>query len=149
MSRDLWGFQSVEELKKQTASLPDAILKEQILLLGEKTGFVLYGRPVFIKVDAENIDYRIATMFNVVVPALDNYEKTILIMYSNPETEYPVAITVESSFEDDCGCFHPEYICNNNEEFEQTMREILASDKIMHMIQLLFSKASMLPAEAE
>ena len=54
MSKDLWSFGSAEELKKQTEDLPDAILKEQIWLLGEKTGFILYGRPVFIKVDAEN-----------------------------------------------------------------------------------------------
>ena len=149
MSKDLWSFGSAEELKKQSEDLPDAILKEQIWLLGEKTGFILYGRPVFIKVDAENIDYRIATMFNVVVPVLDNYEKTILIMYSNPEAEYPVAITVESSFEDDCEHFYPAYTCNNRDEFEKAIKEILASDKIMHMIQLLFSKASLVPTEVE
>jgi len=97
-----------------------------------------------MKVHNNAIDFSIATMFDVVVPALDNYEKTILIMYSNPETEYPVAITLGNSFEDDCELFKPDYVCKNKEEFEKTIKEILASDRILNMIQMLFSKASMI-----
>lgn len=144
MGRDLWSFKSVKELERQTKDMPDTILKEQIMLLGEKTEFTLYGKPVFMKVHNNAIDYSIATMFDVVVPALDNYEKTILIMYSNPETEYPVAITLGNSFEDDCELFKPDYVCKNKEEFEKTIKEILASDRILNMIQMLFSKASMI-----
>ncbi len=73
-----------------------------------------------------------------------NYEKTILIMYSNPETEYPVAITLGNRFEEDCDLFAPDYICSNKEEFEKTIKDILASDRILNIIQMLFSKASML-----
>lgn len=144
MGKDLWSFRSAKELEKQTKDLPDTILKEQITLLGEKTDFILYGKAIFLKVNKTEIQYNIATMFNVVVPALDNYEKTILIMYSNPETEYPVAITLGNSFEDDCDLFAPDYICNDKDEFEKAVKEILASDKILGMIQMLFSKASMI-----
>lgn len=144
MSNDLWSFQSVKELKNRTKDLPDTILKEQINLLGEKTEYVLYGKAIFMKVNTEEIDYSVATMFNVVVPALDDYEKTILIMYSDPETEYPVAITFGNSFEDDCDLFCPQYTCNNKNEFEKAIKEILASEKILNTIQMLFSKASML-----
>lgn len=83
-------------------------------------------------------------MFNIVVPALDSYEKTLLIMYSNPETEYPVAITLESSFEEDCEIFMPKYTCNNTEEFETAVTEILSSEEVIKVIQMLYSKAAML-----
>lgn len=41
---------------------------------------------------------------------LDNYEKTIFSMYSDPETKYQVAITLESSFEEDCETFSQKYM---------------------------------------
>lgn len=144
MGKDLWSFKSAKDLERQTKDLPDTILKEQIMLLGEKTDYTLYGKPIFLKVNKEETNYSIATMFNVVVPALDNYEKTILTMYSNPETEYPVAITLGKSFEDDCSFFNPDYICNDKNEFENTIKEILASDEILNVIQMLFSKAAMI-----
>ena len=144
MERDFWGFKDFTDLEKNTKDMPDTILKEQIALLGEKTNFTIYGKPVFIKVKSEEIEYKVATIFNVVVPALDNYEKTILIMYSNPETEYPVGITLESSFEEDCEMFIPKYTCNNKESFEAAITEILSSEQVMKVIRMLYSKAAML-----
>lgn len=144
MAQDLWGFKNVKDLEKSTKDMPDTILKEQIALLGEKTNFTVYGKPVFIKVKSQEIEYKTATIFNVVVQALDNYEKTILIMYSNPETEYPVAITLESSYEEDCEMFTPKYTCNDKNSFETAMKEILSSEQVMRVIQMLYSKASML-----
>lgn len=144
MTRDFWGFKDFKDLEKSTKDMPDTILKEQIALLGEKTNFTIYGKPVFIKVKSQEIEYKVATIFNVVVPALDNYEKTILIMYSNPETEYPVAITLESSFEEDCEMFIPKYTCNDKSSFEAAIEEILSSEQVMKVIQMLYSKAAML-----
>lgn len=143
---DLWGFKNVNELEKNTKDMPDAILKEQISLLSEKTGFVLYGSPVFMKVKNTEIDYSMATLFNVVVPKLDNYQKTIMIMYSNPESEYPVAISVGKSFEEDCEYFQPDYSCGNKEEFETVIQEILSSEDVLRTIGVLYAKASMLGA---
>ena len=144
MERDLWGFKNVKDLEKSTKDMPDTILKEQIALLGEKTNFIVYGKPVYIKVNSQESEYKVATVFNVVVQALDNYEKTILIMYSNPETEYPVAITVNSSYEEDCEMFVPSYTCKDKNSFETAIKEILSSDKILGLIQMLYSKAAML-----
>ncbi len=143
MARDLWEFKDAKELEKYTKDLPDTILKEQIALLGEKTNFVVYGRSSSVKVKTDDIDYNVATIFNVVVSALDNYEKTILIMCSNPETDYPVAITLESSFEEDCEMFTPKYTCNNKDSFETAIKEILSSDRVLHIIEMLYSKAFM------
>ncbi len=143
---DLWGFKNIKELEKSTQDMPDSILKEQISLLSDKTDFVLYGKPVFMKVKHADIDYSMATLFNVVVPKLDNYQKTIMIMYSNPESEYPVAISVGKSFEEDCEYFQPEYLCDNKEKFESTIQEILSSEDILHTIGVLYAKASMLGA---
>lgn len=144
MTRDLWGFKDAKDLEKSTKDMPDTILKEQIALLGEKTNFTVYGKPVFIKVNSMEIEYKVATIFNVVVQALDNYEKTILIMYSNPETEYPVAITLGSSFEEDCELFNPKYVCNDKDSFEIAIKEILSSERVLGLIKMLYSKASML-----
>lgn len=144
MTRDLWGFKDAKDLEKSTKDMPDTILKEQIALLGKKTDFTVYGKTVFIKVNSLEIEYKVATIFNVVVQALDNYEKTILIMYSNPETEYPVAITLGSSFEEDCELFKPKYVCNDKDSFEIAIKEILSSEKVLGLIQMLYSKASML-----
>lgn len=144
MSTDLWGFKDEKDLQKNTADMPDTILKEQIALLGEKTNFVLYGKPVFIKVMSQDIEFKVATIFNVVVPSLDDYEKTILIMYSNPEANYPIAITVNSSYEEDREWFVPKYTCNTKEEFINAIREILSSTEVMETVCTLYSKAYML-----
>lgn len=142
---DLWGFKNVKELEKNTRDMPDSILKEQIALLSDKTNYVLYGKPVSIKItNSEEIDYGLATLFNIIVPKLDNYAKTILIMYSQPEEEYPVAITIGSSYEDDCEDFQPQYVCNNTEEFITAISEILSSNDILHIVGVLYAKASML-----
>lgn len=144
MIKDLWGFKDIRDLEKSTADMPESILKEQVVMLGDKTDFTLCGKTSFIKIQNRDIEYSIANIFKVVVPALDNYEKTLLIMYSNPETDYPVAITVNSSYEEDCESFNPQYICNNKEEFEQYIGEILSSESVMKIIQTLYSKAAML-----
>ncbi len=144
--KDLWGFKDVKELEKNTQDMPDAILKKQIWLLGDKTGFVLYGSPVLIKLKNAEINYSMATLFNIVVPKLDNYQKTIMIMYSNPESEYPVAISVGKSLEEDCEFFQPDYSCDNKESFENAINEILSSEDILHIIKVLYAKASMLGA---
>ena len=140
-------FDIIEKTKKHifiSKDMPDSILKEQINLLGEKTNFAIYGKPVFMKVKTDEIEFKVATIFNVIVPALDNYQKSILIMYSDPENEYPVAITVGSSYEEDCENFIPRYNCKDKDSFVNSIKDILSSDQVMKIIQMLYSKASML-----
>lgn len=144
MSRDYWGFKDVNELDRNVKDMPDIILKEQVGLLSEKTGYELFGKATFIKVKSEDIDFKLATIFDVVVPSLDNYSKTILIMYSNPETDYPVAISVGNSYEEDYECFSPKHRCNDGDEFEQAIKEILTSEPVMNTVRILYSKAVIL-----
>jgi len=144
MVKDLWGFKDTKELEKSAIEMPDSILKEQISLLASKTNYILYGKPTFIKVRSDDISFKVATVFDVVVPALDNYSKTLLIMYSDPETEYPVAISVGKSYDEDCEYFKPKYSCDDKEEFEAAIKEILSSEEVLYIIQILYSKASML-----
>ena len=66
MAIDLWGFKDVKDLEKNTSDFPETILKEQISALGDKTGFVLYGKPLYMKVNTYEIGYKAATIFNVV-----------------------------------------------------------------------------------
>ena len=144
MTLDLWNFKSAKDLEKSVSDLPDTILKEQISLLGEKTNYVLYGKPMFLKTNFKQIEYKVATIFNIIVPALDDYKKILLIMYSNPEDEYPIAITVGQELAEDNDLFYPDYTCSDKHEFIKAIKEILSSEKVMKIIQILYSKASML-----
>lgn len=148
MAKDLWGFKGVSDLEKDTQEMPDSILNEQIELLGKKTDFNIYGKSINVKINTHTeIDYKIATLFQVVVPALDNYMKTIFIMYSNPETDYPVAITVGTDYDEDQELFMPKYTCKNKDEFEQSLSQILSSDEVMHIIKILYSKSKTIFAQ--
>lgn len=144
MAIDLWGFKDVKDLEKNTSNYPETILKEQISAIGDKTGYVIYGKPTYMRVKNIELDYKAATIFNLIVPVLDNYSKTILIMYSNFEDNYPVAISVGKSFAEDMDDFNPQYECKNLDEFMVAMKEILSSDGIMDIVKTLYSKANML-----
>ena len=144
MAIDLWGFKDTRELEKNTSDYPETILKEQISALGEKTGFVLYGKPIYMRIKETEVEYGAATIFNVVVPALDNYNKTLLIMYSNFEGNYPVAISVGKSFAEDMEDFRPQYECKDLDSFKEALKKILSSNEVMEMIKTLYSKANML-----
>lgn len=144
MAMDLWGFKDTRELEKNTSDYPETILKKQISALGEKTGFVLYGKLLYMRVKNSDIEYKAATIFDVVVPVLDNYQKTILILYSNFENNYPVAISVGKSYAEDLEDFNPSYTCENLESFVDTLKNILSSDDVMDVIKTLYSKANML-----
>lgn len=52
-----------------------------------------------------------------------------------------MAITLESSFEEDCEQFIPKFICSNKTEFEAAIKEILSSEQVLKVIQMLYSKA--------
>lgn len=144
MAADLWGFRDAKDLERNIRDCPEKILKKQISVLGDKTGFVLYGKPLYMKVSNPDIKYKIATIFNVIVPMLDDYSKTLLIMYSNLKQNFPVAISVGRTFADDMEEFQPPYVCYRIEEFRCTLREILCSEEVMNTIRILYSKASML-----
>lgn len=139
---DFWGFKDGRSLKKDVANMPDSILKAQAALLSDKTNDEIYGRITNCKVKRDDFDYEMASIFDIVVPRLDNYATNILIMYSHPESEYPIAITVGSSYVDDLEYFEPNYECNDKESFEKSIKEILSSQDVVSKIRVLFSKAT-------
>lgn len=91
--------------------------------------------------DSKNIEYNLATVFEVVVPQLDNYSYTLMILYSRPETDYPVAISVGSNIIDDSERFYPQYECRDREEFIGALKNVLSSEEVNRNISILYSKA--------
>lgn len=140
---DFWGFTDSSELEDLAGDTPDAILKEQVDILAEKTDSQIYGKLTNCRVSdrAYDIEYKLASIFDIVVPTLDNYSTTILIMYSCPENEYPIAITAGSSYVNDMDNFMPEYKCKTKEEFEDALKSILSSEEIIRKIKVLYSKS--------
>lgn len=141
MSKDLWGFRDERELVKYAVDIPETILREQMDYLGEKTGYNIYGTCSLMRIKNSEIEYDIATVFELMVPALDKYRKTLLIVYSKPELAYPVAITVGHSYEEDMEMFTPQCICNNTEEFSHELGKILQSSDTLNLIAVLYAKA--------
>ena len=143
MSLDLWNFDK-DILKRSISDMPNAVLKEQGDLLTEKTDGNIYGRVMNINIKnsaVEEIGYSIATKFELVVPALDNYVYTILIMYSNPEKNYQGAITIGSNIEDDTDSFNPRYVCEDKKKFIDALKEILSSSDVTEIIKTLYAKS--------
>lgn len=140
---DLWEFNE-RTLKNSTKELPNSILKEQADMLSEKTGGVIYGTITNMKFtpDEEKVNYNLATVFDVVVPGLDNYRFTLLNLYSRPENDYPIAITVGTSVVEDTLNFDPECECENRQQFIEELKKILSSEEINKKIEILYSKAS-------
>lgn len=140
---DLWEFNE-KKLKNSTKELPNSILKEQADILSDKTGGVIYGTITNMKFtpDEAEVSYNLATVFDVVVPGLDNYRFTLLILYSRPEDDYPIAITVGTSLVEDTLNFVPECECENRQQFIEELKKILSSDEINKKIEILYSKAS-------
>ncbi len=143
MKLDLWQFDE-KSLKRATEELPNSILREQADILSNKTGGIIYGKVTNMNFHPrdEKIKYNLATVFEIVVPMLDNYAYTLLVIYSRPESDYPVAITVGSNTIDDAEEFNPKYECWDREEFVQALKDILGSDDVNKNISILYSKAS-------
>lgn len=143
MENDFWGFKDSKDLDKKIEGLPDTILKKQFSILSQKTNYVLYGKSVSVKANDNMTGYQMANVYKVVVPSLDNYEKILLILYSNPEEEYPVAITVNKGMEiKDNIIFEPDYVCENKDQLIEAVKKILSSDEITNVIKILYAKAS-------
>ncbi|MCW6088165.1 hypothetical protein [Clostridium sporogenes] len=139
---DLWGFKDARDLRKESADMPDSIIKEQMALLSDKTEGVIYVKPTNYRVKGEEIDYKLASVFEMVVPRLDNYATTLLILYSYPDNAYPVAITVGSNYVDDQEDFNPRYECRDSEEFLKAVKNILNSKEVIDKVKILFSKGT-------
>lgn len=139
---DLWSFDT-KTLKGSIGDLPNSILKEQSEILSQKTEGVVYGTITNMKFEPldDKVNYNLATVFEIVVPNLDNYRYTLLTVYSRPESDYPVAISVGNSPIKDAENFSPSYECGNKKEFIDALTKILSSAQINKNIEVLYSKA--------
>lgn len=133
---NLWNLQDID---KKVANSPNLILEEQAKYFEKTIKGVLYAK--IINTRLKNIEgvqeYKLATSFNIVSPVLDNYTYTLFTVYSNPESNYPLAISVNNS--EDYIDFN--YTCNNESEFIRDLSEILSSKKIIEIIEVLYSKS--------
>lgn len=143
MKLDLWQFDE-KSLKRDAEELPNSILREQADLLYVKTDGVIYGKVTNMKFQPQddNIKYNLATAFEVIVPQLDHYHLTLFILYSKPEENYPVAITVGNSIPDDALRFSPDFECENKDEFIAALKKIFSSDDLNKNIRTLYAKAN-------
>lgn len=137
--RDLWGFSKLN--KSDIKSMPQGILKEQADLFEKKTDGKLFlrtsTRSLNIKADDR---FGLATNFEIVAPYLDGYSYTLFTMYSMPEKDYPIALTL-NSFKLNDAFIDFDYECDNEERFLEVLREILGSKETTSIVKNLYSKS--------
>lgn len=136
---DLWGFNKLS--KSDIKSMPHGILKQQADLFERKTEAKLLiktsTRSLTIKADKR---FGLATNFEVVAPYLDGYSYTLFTMFSMPENDYPVALTINSlKSEKEVNNF--DYECKNETEFLSSLENILGSEETTRVVKNLYSKS--------
>lgn len=134
MINNLWNLKDID---KKVKNSPNLILEEQAKYFEKALKDVLYAsiRNVKLK-DNIDTDYKLATNFSIVSPVLDNYTYTLFTVYSNPESNYPVAIAVNNKDNIDI-----DYTCKNETEFIDILSKILSSEKTTEIVQVLYSKS--------
>ena len=132
---NLWNLKDID---RKSANAPNLILEEQAKYFEKSVKDILYAKINNTKLkEFELLDYKLATNFSIVSPTLDNYTYTLFTVYSNPESNYPVAI----SLNDNKDYIDVDYTCNNETEFIDKLSEILGSEKITEIITVLYSKS--------
>lgn len=136
---NLWNLKDID---KKVANSPNLILEEQAKYFEKATKNVLYARVTNTRLKnqekMEVEDYKLATNFSIVSSILDNYTYTLFTVYSNPESNYPVAIAVNDNNKD---YIEFDYECNNEKEFIDALSKILSSEKTTEIVQVLYSKS--------
>lgn len=67
VKKDFWGFKDERDLVRQTVDIPETVLKEQMELLSEKTGYMIYAIPSVLVIRNTDIDYKMATKVELMV----------------------------------------------------------------------------------
>lgn len=128
---NLWNLKDIK-------NSPNIILEEQAKYFEKGVDDVLYAKVNNVKLNELKVSrYKLATTFSIVSPVLDNYSYVLFTVYSNPESNYPVLISVNDNGEHD----NIEYECTNEKEFINSLSEILSSDKTTETISVLYSKS--------
>lgn len=140
--KDFWTFD-----KEKVVSV-NSVLKDQADLLTKKTDGVLQGKLMNCRIKEEYIKYDLVTLFQVVVPNLDNYTCTLFQVFSMANKDYPVCISSkEADYRTPCIDDFAWLIENgaevhNEQEFEEVLKELLSSKGINETISALYGKAS-------
>lgn len=130
---NLWNLKGI---KSNIKNSPNLILEEQAKFFEKGVDDILYAKINNAKLNEnEALKYKLATNFSIVSPVLDNYTYVLLTVYSNPESNYPVLISVN------CDEDNNEYQCNNEKEFIDVLSKILGSEKTTETISVLYSKS--------
>lgn len=95
---NLWNL---KDINKKVDSSPNLILEEQAKYFEKAVKDVLYAKIINTKLKNNDgiQEYKLATSFNIVSPTLDNYTYTLFTVYSNPESNYPLSISVNNNEE--------------------------------------------------
>ncbi len=129
---DLWP----NDLVKPVHSSPIAIMKEQALRLGAKTGELVQG-----DVRPEMDDRWVNLIFEVVMPLLENYRFKVFKDAYPADKVYPLHIYVPGN---------PTPIeIKDVDEFIQNLKTILNSDNVKNMISSLVDLQRPQPPESE
>jgi len=121
MAQSLWAIPEIEKVRS-----PKLILSEQAGELQSQTNGKLKGR-----VELQSNADRITLILSIVVPGLNNY-KLDLISYQQPVEMYPG--TIRASLQQ----FKKEI--QNEQDFVDTLAQILSSDKTKSIIAALLAQ---------
>lgn len=132
---NLWNL---KDIKNNIKNSPNSILEEQAKYFEKGVGDILYAKVKNVKLNEEQkLKYKLATTFSIVSPVLDNYTYVLFSVYSNPESNYPVLISVNDNGENDT----MNYECSNEDDFVKSLSQILGSEKTTETISVLYSKS--------
>ncbi|AOR24140.1 hypothetical protein [Clostridium taeniosporum] len=132
---NLWNLKDID---RKASNSPNLILEEQAKYFEKNVKDVLYARIANVKLkEFMSSDYKLATNFSIVSPTLDNYTYVLFTVYSNPESNYPVGI----SLNDNKDYIDIDHTCNNEKEFIDTLSKILGSEEVTEIITVLYSKS--------
>jgi len=138
---DLWP----DKIAVEKMITPVTILRQQALLLGEKTKNIVQGEVRSSKDNFTSFNYA----FYIVATALDNYRYKLLEISYN-ESLYPVDIDVEEEIRkkipdkfqivevERIGKF---IVANSEEEFLDILKAIFNSAKVLRVISVLLSQS--------
>lgn len=132
---NLWNLKNI---KSNIKNSPNLILEEQAKYFEKGVDDVLYAKINNAKlIELKESTYKLATSFSIVSPVLDNYTYVLFTVYSNPESNYPVLISLNDNEEG----YNTEYECRDEKEFIETLSQILGSEKTTDIISVLYSKS--------
>lgn len=132
---NLWNLKDID---RKASNSPNSILEEQAKYFEKNVNDILYAKITNTRLkDFKASDYKLATNFSIVSPTLDNYTYVLFTVYSNPESNYPVGISLNGNKD----YIDIDYICSNEEEFINKLSNILGSEEITDVISVLYSKS--------